>query len=96
MIPEIPRFLPSFFRQQIIHIGGQTADELHTQILTVVLNVPVGGHIIKVLGCSDLACKLSFKIHAALLHQLNEPMDLAGRDKGVHGIGKQHRIATFQ
>ena len=59
------RVLPALFSGQVIHIGGQAVNHLHPQVVAVVLNIPVGGHIIKMLGGSDLRHKFPRKVRAA-------------------------------
>ena len=50
-IQPVNSLLPPFFRQDIIHIRGESVKVLKTHIGTIVLNETVGSDVVKMLGC---------------------------------------------
>ena len=81
---------------QIIHVRRQTLDVFQAKILTVVGYIPVRGHVVEVLGGSDLGRCFPLEVNALILNELKESVNLAGRDKGVHRIGKQDELRIFK
>lgn len=71
---EVPGFQLALFGKQFIHICGKSPDDLHTQVKTVFLHIPVGSHIVKMLGGGNLGSILPGQIYAVYLNQLNETM----------------------
>ena len=92
MLKPVFGFLLSLFGGQVFHIGRQAPDEVHAHVLYVVLNVAVGGGVIKMLGGGNLGGDLAGHIDAVGLHQLDELMQLTGGDESVYRIGKQQHI----
>ncbi|WP_243133278.1 hypothetical protein [Thermoclostridium caenicola] len=81
-----------FFRQKVVHIRRQPMNVFHAKILAVLLDVPVRRHIIKMFGSGYLGGKLPGQIKAGCFQQLNEPVKLAGRDKGIYRMRKYEQI----
>ena len=96
MLPECLRLLLSLLRGQIFHIGRQTADVLQPQIPAVVLNVAVGGGVIKMFGGGQLGAPLPRHRRLMKLHQLNKAVELAGRNEGVDRIGKHDGVRPLK
>ena len=71
---EVPGFQLALFGKQVIHICGKSPDDLHTQVKAVFLHIPVGSHIVKMLGGGNLGSILPGQICAVCLNQLNETM----------------------
>ncbi|WP_291245384.1 hypothetical protein [Fournierella sp.] len=47
MIKEVSGILLPLFAEQILHIGGKSANHLHAQITAVFLYITVSGHVIE-------------------------------------------------
>ena len=76
--------------------ADRPADHLHAQVEAVLLHVPVGGHVVKVLGGGDLAGELAAQVHAVGLDELDEPVELVGGDEGVDRVAEQNQFRLFQ
>ncbi len=59
-------------------------------VQAVFLHIPVGGHVVEMLGGGDLAGEFAGKVHPVRLDQLDEPVELIGGDEGVDRIAEQH------
>ena len=91
-----PRLLPALFGEQVVHICGKPAHHLHAQIKAVFLHIAMGGHIVKMLGGGDLGGKLAGQIDAVRLDELDQPVQLVRRNKGVDRITEQNQVGLFQ
>lgn len=95
LIEKHPGFLLSFFLEQILHIGRQSPDHFHAKIQTVFFHIPVSGHIVKMLGGSDLGGEFAGKIHPVGCDQLHQPVKLIRGDEGIDRIAEQNQVSLL-
>ena len=78
-MPEpILRFPAALWGGQVFHIRGQAPDEVHPQLLNVILDVAVGGGVVKMLGGGQLGGDLTPNVNTISLHQFKKAVQLAG------------------
>ena len=91
-IEPVLRLLPSFLFQEIVHVGGKPFQAADAHILAVVLDEPMGGDVIEVLGGGDLRSNLAGEILPGLFHQLDEPMELVRDQESVDWIAEDDEL----
>lgn len=67
-------------------------NDAHAQVKAVVLHITVGGHIVEMFGCGNLAGVFPGEIRAALLYQAQEAVKLAGGQEGIDRVGEKEYI----
>ena len=96
LVEKVPGFLLALLGEQVVHVGRQTPYYLHPQVKAVLLHIAVSGHVIEVLGGSDLGGKFSGEIYAVSLDEFHEPVELVRGNKGVDRIAEQQKICLLQ
>ena len=86
------RLLPALLGQQVLHVGGQAPKVPEAQIVAVVPDEAMGGHVVKVFGGGDLGGVLAGQVQAAALHELQKPVELGRDKKGIDRIAEQDQV----
>ena len=86
--------------QKVVHVRRQAGNIVEAQVEAVVADVVVGGDVVEVLGCGDLAGCLVSDIQKAFLHAFlhhaDEAVKLARGDEGVDGVGEDDQVGLVQ
>ena len=96
LVKKHPGVLLALGGEQVFHVRRQTTDHFHAQVETVFLYVPVGGHIVEMLGGGDLTGKFAGQIDAVGFDQFNETMELVRGDEGVDGVAEENELGLLQ
>ena len=96
LVEEIPRLALSALGEQVVHVGRQAAHDVHPEVEAVLLHPAVRRDVIEVLGRGDLAGEFSGEVDAVGLDELDEPVQLIGRDERVDGVAEQQKVSLFQ
>ena len=96
LVEKHARLPLALLAEQILHVRRQAANGVQPQIQAIFLHIAVGGHIVKVLGCGNLAGQLAAQLHAVRLDEFDEPVELIGGDKGIHRIAEQEELRLRQ
>ena len=70
-------------------VDVETGNDLRLKTGITEFDRVMGGGIVKVLGGGQLGGDFALDRDSVGLHQFNEPVELAGSNKGVHRIGKE-------
>ena len=84
--------LPALFRQQVLHVRGEAPQVFQPQVAAVQADIFMGRHVIKVLAGRELGGVFPPQVHAAVLQNREEAVELGRGQKGIDRVGKQQQL----